>query len=77
MNADENHVVFQFADGAIYLAFDADADEATNSKHARVLAAEGRRRLKAGRTDAGVLRLRKIEDVFVDPQPTSTTAANV
>jgi len=59
-------VVAQFtSDGACWLIYHASLTRAENSKLANAVAVEGRRRLKAGGSDAVRVRERAADDVIV------------
>ena len=53
-------VVFEFNDGQVMLLFDGSADDARNRELAKAVDAEGRRRIKAGVSDAGYVCLRDV-----------------
>ena len=62
----ESQTIFIFSDGAVWLEFDAAADDSRNAELAKALQAEGRRRRKIGLATAGTLRVRKPDDVLND-----------
>ena len=54
--------VAEFCDGKTFLIYDARRDAAFNSNLAQIVAAEGRRRVKSGESDAGMIRERRADD---------------
>jgi hypothetical protein len=65
-------VVFEFNDGHVMALFDGAADDARNRELAKAVDAEGRRRVKAGLSDAGYVRFRDLaNDVTVMPSKTA------
>ncbi|HYF48879.1 MAG TPA: hypothetical protein VEJ63_05715 [Planctomycetota bacterium] len=60
-----NSCVFEFSDGTLFEIFNADASELENQRLAAAVAAEGRRRAKAGLQHRGFIRERLPQDVVV------------
>ena len=60
-----NQIVAEFDDHTCLLLFDADEDERSNAEFAAAVACEGRRRVKAGKSDAIRVRERRENDQFI------------
>jgi hypothetical protein len=67
-------VVFEFADGHVMPLFDGSADDAHNRDLAKAVDAEGRRRVKAGLSDAGYVRLRDLTNNIMPFVPRTAVA---
>jgi len=61
-----SQTVFQFDDGDVILAFDAERDERSNAILAKALSAAGKRKMKSGGSDVGKLRPRMEGDQITD-----------
>ena len=60
-----NQLVVEFDDAMCLVLYDADADDRRNAEFAAAVASEGRKRLKAGKSDAIRVRERRENDQFI------------